>query len=239
MNRYLIKSGIGIAMVAGVLLYMLTSMAWAIEAATEDVSKIGAAAPNPPPLLKITTPGLHRLMGNLNVNTLNRNAVEIDASNVTLDLNGYTISGPAVCSGSPVTCSTGTGVGVYIPGVNKLVNITVMNGTIVGMSDYAISNDISTSGIHVERLNVGGNGHGMLVNGGTVNNCVVEQNGGSGITGNGLLITGNLIGENNGFGIDANYVSGYSNNVLLGNTLGNVSGATQMGANLCNGAACP
>ena len=42
----------------------------------------------------------------------NTSAIVITAPNVTLDLDGFTISGPAVCVGAPATCSmTGSGDG--------------------------------------------------------------------------------------------------------------------------------
>src|SRR5262249_37568405 len=51
----------------------------------------------------IDTPGSYRLKSNLVVT--GANAIEIRVDDVTIDLNGYTISGPVVCSDVPVTCT--------------------------------------------------------------------------------------------------------------------------------------
>src|SRR6266446_3470936 len=63
----------------------------------------------------ISLAGSYRLSGNLTVPNANTTAILITADNVTIDLNGFSIIGPTVCSGSPpvTSCSpTGTGHGV-------------------------------------------------------------------------------------------------------------------------------
>src|SRR5262245_9419341 len=61
----------------------------------------------------ITQPGSYRLSSNLDVGTAatsaNITAVEIRANGVTLDLNGFTISGPATCTNGVCT-TTGSGI---------------------------------------------------------------------------------------------------------------------------------
>src|SRR5579863_4016947 len=51
--------------------------------------------------------GSYRLSGNLTV-PANTDGIDINADNVTLDLNGFSILGPTVCSGSPLTCIRNT-----------------------------------------------------------------------------------------------------------------------------------
>jgi len=46
--------------------------------------------------------GSYRLAGNLTVSAVNTDAIDITTNDVTLDLNGFTISGPSVCVGPPV-----------------------------------------------------------------------------------------------------------------------------------------
>jgi hypothetical protein len=75
----------------------------------------------------ITQPGSYQLSGNLTV-PANTDAIDIVANNVTLDLNGFSIIGPVVCSGSPATCIGGfnlPGIGVNGSGFS---GITVING---------------------------------------------------------------------------------------------------------------
>jgi hypothetical protein len=80
----------------------------------------------------ITAPGSYRLKANFTVPDANTTAIKITSDNVTLDLNGYTVSGPTVCSGLPVTsCApTGTGNGIDALGFN---NVKVTNGVVQGM----------------------------------------------------------------------------------------------------------
>src|SRR5882724_7856320 len=49
----------------------------------------------------ISQPGSFRLSGNLIVPDLNTTAIHITADRVTLDLNGFSITGPAVCTARP------------------------------------------------------------------------------------------------------------------------------------------
>jgi len=153
MLRHMVKSAIIVGTIAGVLLPMFAGDAVTANNTGGEVMAVAAPAATLPPLLKITTEGLHRLTGNLKVVDPDRNVIEIAASNVTLDLNGYTISGPAVCSyGTPVTCthSTNIGNGIYASVLGKPLNLTIMNGSIHGMASYAILSDSETA-IRVER----------------------------------------------------------------------------------------
>ena len=47
----------------------------------------------------------YRLSGNLTVPDANTTAIFINAINVTIDLNGFSIIGPTVCVGAPVVTS--------------------------------------------------------------------------------------------------------------------------------------
>jgi hypothetical protein len=132
-------------------------------------------------------------------------AVDITASNVTVDLQGYTISGPGA----------GTGVGINASGMS---NVTIQNGIIVGMGGPGI----------------------ILGPNSVVRNVQVINNGGDGIDcGPSCLITSSVISGNTGTGLNfsTDTTSGYSNNVIQGTTP--VVGGTNLGANVCNGGACP
>jgi hypothetical protein len=61
----------------------------------------------------ISQPGSYRLSGNLTVPDSNTTAIQITADFVTLDLNGFSIIGPNVCTVNPTACSApGSGTGV-------------------------------------------------------------------------------------------------------------------------------
>src|SRR5688572_25403327 len=49
----------------------------------------------------ISLPGSYRLSSNLTVSNMTTSAVLITTNDVTLDLNGFTIKGPNVCSSPP------------------------------------------------------------------------------------------------------------------------------------------
>jgi parallel beta-helix repeat protein len=97
-------------------------------------------------------PGSYRLKGNI-IATYGGNAIEISAPNVTLDLNGYSISGGG---GS-------TGIFAAVP------NATIMNGTVRGF-------DVGIEGgpnCRIQNLRVTENsGPGLRV----VDNCLVQNN---------------------------------------------------------------
>ena len=82
--------------------------------------------------------GSYRLSGNVTVPDANTDAIHINADNVTLDLNGFAILGPATCTPFtfPLQCSTaGTGTGILSINNN---HIGVSNGTINGMGSAGI-----------------------------------------------------------------------------------------------------
>src|SRR5438552_13182415 len=88
----------------------------------------------------ISVSGSYRLSGNLTVPDANTTAILITAEDVAIDLNGFSIIGPAVCAGFPfvTSCSpTGTGRGVD-QGISGPSSTTVVNGSIRGMGSDGI-----------------------------------------------------------------------------------------------------
>ena len=84
--------------------------------------------------ISITQPGSYRLSGNLTVAANVINGIEISANNVTLDLNGFHISGPApTCAtlGDPA-CTAVFGVTSFA--FNQYKTIKVRNGAITGFN---------------------------------------------------------------------------------------------------------
>src|SRR5713226_7271994 len=82
--------------------------------------------------------GSYRLAGNLTISDANTDGVDINVDNVTLDLNGFTISGPVTCTPGtfPVQC-TATGKGVGVNSVHD--SVTVRNGTVRGMGNSGVT----------------------------------------------------------------------------------------------------
>lgn len=172
------------------------------------------------------------------------NAIEVAVSGagspqgVRIDLNGFRIVGPNLCSNTPVvSCSAiGTGVGVF--SLNN--RIWVGNGRILGMGGNCI--DVVSTGIfedlHIE--DCGGNG---LETGraSRIRNVTVQRNFGDGIvvTSQSCLVTNSVITGNMGTGLVASGSTGYGFNVIASNTGGDVTGGIQIATNICTASACP
>lgn len=179
---------------------------------------------------RITQSGSYRLTGNLVVTSANLRdaladgAIEISADNVSLDLNGFTISGPGTCTGSPQACTNS-----LVPaGISSFNNdISIFNGSVRGMGA-----GISTTGrARVEDVNVTQNSaNGIVVGNGIVRHCTMTQNGRDGIDSFGGVVESNLVLSNFNVGI-VSFSGTVSGNTANGNFkdgidafLGTVSG---------------
>lgn len=139
----------------------------------------------------------YRLSGNLTVSNTTTGAIDITADNVTIDLNGFSILGPTVCSGSPLTCSpnNGTPSGNGISSSNA--NIVVMNGQIKGMGFNGISLTGTKSRVQNIQATSNSNNGIFVGDSSVVSSCTVSSNGGAGIFANGSdVVTGNLVSFN-------------------------------------------
>ena len=142
--------------------------------------------------LIIDEPGSYYLTGNLTVSS--GNAIDIGASNVTLDLNGFTILSTA---GDNVV----RGAGIELSG--SVTNVTIRNGHIRGGFDHGITApDSSTSNLADNVSVVGVMLNGInLPNGSTVTHCSASRCGGTGIT---ATVVGDSVAEECSFmGINA------------------------------------
>lgn len=133
----------------------------------------GSDAPGFP--VTLSAPGSYRLTSNLEVETLNTTAIDVDADDVSIDLNGFVIQNRTPCR--PDCGAPGSGIGVDASGQE---NTAVSNGTIIGMGSSAIS---AGDDSHVWQLRAIGNGGTALVVGdrGTVRDSMVDGAGGRGI----------------------------------------------------------
>jgi hypothetical protein len=127
--------------------------------------------------------GSYRLSGNVTVPDANTDAIHINADNVTLDLNGFAILGPAQCTPGiyPIQCSTtGTGAGITSPNNN----IALSNGTINGMGGSGVI--LPGFGTRIDGLRVSNNANasksGIAVSQAVISNCTIISNAGSGIS---------------------------------------------------------
>ncbi|HWW05842.1 right-handed parallel beta-helix repeat-containing protein [Collimonas sp.] len=189
-------------------------------------------------LVVIEQAGYYRLSGDLKVADANTTAIEINADNVTLDLNGHTIQGPTRCQQLPAPCwPSGTGNGVHAVGHS---GIAVKNGIIQGMGNYGVYLETNTASL--ERVVLARNAHGGAVFfGGSISNSVAEANGGDGIFGVDLKVRSNVLRGNQMLGLAAYGSSTFSNNRFKGNN--NNAAQTNLkplaaDRNVCNAAAC-
>lgn len=187
----------------------------------------------------ITTPGSYYLTTNI-IGVSSENGIEIEASDVTLDLNGFSMIAPAAAN---------TAILIF----SGITNTVIRNGIISGWS--SLNDDIfsEANNVTIENMSVSGASMGIacLGAGGVVRSCTVSLDGTYGIyiAGSGYLVYGNSCFGNNtvneanggaifinasnnrvennfvigsgpaGFGILINGGNGSTNNVIVRNTV--------------------
>lgn len=213
--------------VAALALVQASAHCLAQTQVTQDKVLAGNLTPGDAPgfPFTITQPGSYRLMGNLSV-PAGTTGVLIAVAGVTLDLNGFSISGPGVCNQNTVTravsCVNGTFIGINAQGY---ANTVVRNGTVRGFNNgIAMGNEglienmlvthNTASGIWsssvaanvrvVDTRSVMNGGMGMFISAGSVLRSLAAQNGEDGILGsnvNDLLVMDSMATSNrvNGF----------------------------------------
>ena len=189
-------------------------------------------------LMVINAPGTYRLGADLDVADAHTTAIEINADDVTIDLNGFSIHGPGSCTQPPVSCSpVGTGNGIHALDRERIV---VKNGGVYGMGNVGIY--LKSDSGQVESVNVSGNGSGGIVMfGGLVRDSIIEHNGGDGIAGLGIRLQNSVVSDNQQYGFKAYGDSSYAASTFGGNNRNGVqvdAHATSQSGNLCNAMAC-
>jgi hypothetical protein len=201
----------------------------------------------------ISKPGSYKLSSNLTISRVNTTGIEITSDDVTLDLNGFTIQGPTVCtpgSNNSVSCSpAGSGVGVNAP---TEANIAVTNGVVRGMGAHGINlAGPNARADNIQAYSNGGNGisaaagsHNTSANNGGVgiaittgSNNTSASNGGDGIDASASGMANNSVSNNNGgIGINAGTAN---NNVSSNNNGDGINASTAIGntvaGNVANG----
>jgi hypothetical protein len=127
----------------------------------------------------ITQPGSYQLSGNLVV-PAGIDGIDISADNVSIDLNGFTISGPVVCTGvgNTLSCTPSGNEHVIAPaGISNpsyQTNLAVRNGTIRGFNTGV---SLSGNANIVEAVQAFSNsGVGILVSDGIVRHSTANNN---------------------------------------------------------------
>jgi parallel beta-helix repeat protein len=178
-----------------VLFMTLMVSASTLEAATEITSLP----------YTITAQGSYIIKQNLKANW---HSIKVQANNVTIDLNGYSIVGN----------NTSGGHGVYMNGCS---NVEIRNGTIRNFGGNGIYEE-SISGhshrvINVRVMNNKGDGISLHGNSHRFRECTVSNNGSSGIlAGHGSTISGNTACDNGSYGIYTDYGCTVSGNTASG-----------------------
>lgn len=209
-----------------------------------------------------TDPGKsYVLTSSLAVSDADTTAIVLD-DGASIDLNGFTIQGPAVCTGTPPSCvGLGSGRGVLASSGGS-----IRNGRITGMGGTGIS---AGGGTIIEHMVVDANGNDGIFGSGAgnrISDCGVLRNKNDGIAlanssrphviqrtsvfGNGNrgvfaanpLIVDSAIYGNASFGIQGVTEVGMGYSALFQNNGAGVeistSGLTEVSPNTCNGAAC-
>jgi hypothetical protein len=199
----------------------------------------GSISPGDAPGFPITLsqPGNYVLTSDLDVRGLPGGAdlvaVDITADDVRIDLNGFRIVGPTVCSGVPggITCTPGLGVGVRSTGRGS----RILDGSVSG---FALGGAVLGPEARIADLRAAYNGTvGMSASDlSVVQNAVAIGNGGSGITlGASGVVSGCNASQNDDYGLALGTGSGFSGCVVNGNGTGAVNGGMPLGSNLCSG----
>ncbi|MBY6203515.1 hypothetical protein [Halomonas denitrificans] len=191
--------------------------------------------------VRITEPGSYVLTSNLDVPSSSE-GVEIQASQVVLDLGGHAIRSGHVCTGDGPTCSGAAGIrGIGFGVMNFPSSITIRNGTVQGFEFECMR--VSGAGVVVRDLQVSDCGaNGIIHFGqGLIEDTVVRNAGATGITGNGLVTVRNSYLLNNfSYGVQDANCSGntlWSNATNLAITEENC--ANDIDISICSGAPCP
>jgi len=179
-----------------VVCLMLLVGASTLEAATEITSLP----------YTITAQGSYIINQNLKANW---HGIKVQANNVTIDLNGYSISGN----------NASGGYGVYMNGCS---NVEIRNGTIRNFGSRGIYEEGSSGNSHrvinVRVMNNKGSGISLNGNNHMLKDCTISNNGGYGIYAySGSTVSGNTSYNNGSYGISAGFGCTVSGNTSYSN----------------------
>ena len=174
----------------------------------------------------IDEPGSYRLTGNLDV-TFDRSGITIQSSDVSLDLNGFTVSSPGGSFDDGIQASS--------------PNIEVRHGSVEGFSRHGVFTNINAS-VRLVGVRVRGSGAtGFEIQGSDnlIQECQAVDNGGQGFrTGGRSLVIDSLAKGNASVALVCFGDSvGYRSNIFAENNGGSanpqVAGCIEIGSNVC------
>ena len=179
--------------------------------------------------------GSYVLSSNLTTTSTSVNVIEVTADNVDIDLNGFSIIGPATCSGNAPSCN-GTGSGASDGIKHSASGLQIHDGTITGMARFGIA---AANNALIDRVIVRGNGSsGISATFAIVTNSVIKENGDYGFIGQGKM-DNCIVMDNGNYGAAGllSYIN-ISNNYFISNagsnaTNPNTSTTFQSDYNLC------
>lgn len=115
----------------------------------------------------ITQPGSYYVTGNL-TGVPGEHGITIAASNVTLDLNGFTLTGG------------GGDIGIF-GASGGYASVRVLDGTLAGWAQAGIE-ILTWRGVEVDAIRANANTHGIRVASATVRDCTAADNSGIGVS---------------------------------------------------------
>jgi hypothetical protein len=184
----------------------------------------------------ITQPGSYKLSGNLVVSG-GTDGIDITASNVTIDLNGFTIRGPVTCigQGNTLSCSSSVTGRIGSGIVSSGDNTTIRNGSVVGFEDGVAVEGI---GNLVEEIHASGN----IIFGITAQYAVVRRNTAS-LNGGGInlsfgTVIENVMVQNRSVGLQISGLYGSNFFIANGDTAVEGLSAVSQNNNACSGTTC-
>ena len=193
--------------------------------------------------IRITAAGSYVVTTNIVPASTTVDAIDVNANNVSINLNGFSIIG------------RGSGSGVGINGASH-ASISVTNGTVTSMGSRGV---LLGNNALVKGVNAISNGSDGIAagNNSEVDNCGASSNAGAGIvcgndcliqdnaadansvdgmyTGTGGTVIRNAASDNTFYGIHSGINAGLGKNVLGNNGLGCFDFGTSMGDNVCKG----
>jgi len=176
--------------------------AFAIDGVIEinqALAELGGVTPGDAPgyPVTITETGSYRLTSTLFL-AKSQQGIYIDADNVTIDLNGFSISGPVTCTPGVAACSetvVNGALGIRADSANFL---TVKNGTVTGTGAGGVYCNPGVACV-VENVVVShNNGNGITIaNSGRISNCTAHSNRANGMAvGKAAIVKNNTIHQN-------------------------------------------
>lgn len=176
----------------------------------------------------ITSGGAYYLTSNLNAPGGGGDGISIQAGQVSLDLGGFTLTGPGAI----------VGAGHGITTTNNFSNVKVFNGTVRDWGGNGIHLDTSSECRIVDVMSLENGGSGIRVGDDSfISSCMSAGNSGEGIyTGMRSQVTGNTA-LGNSFGIYAGTGSNILDNVSANNGISGIQfeGAAVVQRNNCIG----